>query len=181
MSDNKENKNSNARLPEELLIELRKEIAPYLNQGKKPPAFGDLLLEAWRAYKKSSPEMASHELPKQEVDSDKSPTVKSALQAQGRSWGIHQKIHEDLQYILDKGPNGMATDIAGNIYWFSVAARVANADAPPGAISDSAARAAQNLEDGVERAREIEQEYLRGPSHPREAPGRKRPAKKKTG
>lgn len=44
-------KPANVRLPDELHAALRKETAPYHERGEKAPAFGDLLLHAWRQYK----------------------------------------------------------------------------------------------------------------------------------
>lgn len=50
VTDNKENKifSKTVRLPDDLLSELRKEVAPYFQRGEKPPKFGDLLWDAWR-------------------------------------------------------------------------------------------------------------------------------------
>lgn len=40
---------SNARLPGELLVELRKMCAPFYARGEDPPSFGALLWDAWQA------------------------------------------------------------------------------------------------------------------------------------
>lgn len=57
MTDKRTNKVSGqekgtVRLPDELHVALRREAAAALDRGEKPPAFGDLLLQAWTTYRR---------------------------------------------------------------------------------------------------------------------------------
>ena len=54
------------KLPPELQQALRREIAPYLARGEKPPTRGDLLTLAWNAYRSSGGSEVVQEAPREE-------------------------------------------------------------------------------------------------------------------
>lgn len=111
--------------------------------------------------------------------------IQSQIPASGKSgaepWGKYQRAHEDLDYILDRGPGGMPDDILGNIGWFALAAKVANGDAPPSALSDARRGEAKTLSKRAERSQATVERYIGDRSKPEGTQGREKPPEKQSG
>jgi hypothetical protein len=97
MSQKTPQKQSPLRLPSELLVELRKEQAPYLQRGKEAPSFGSLLLGAWRSFKSIQKQEPSAEISVAHPE--------------------HTRWHSLLDYILEYGTEDDKTGIQKNLEW----------------------------------------------------------------
>ena len=154
-----------------------------------------LIVEAWECYEKlkASPGgvTTADSKPPQTIESSTGSHNKSnklhldsvtiaAGEKQAESWENYGEAHAALDYILSRGPRGMAEDILGNIRWFEFAARVASGDAAPGEVPQLAA-AIDSIESGVERARAIKREHLRSTSDSQSVKDRKGQGKNKIG
>lgn len=240
---------SSIRLPPKLRLSLKREVLRREENGEPKVSFGDLLSEAWDAYKpphhgtptaiselvsnasdavfhnpqgqieaiieaKSFPrdlKLALEERSSKEAktfeelvtsairefiggtkipvpvpssltgtQTDKRVMISPVPQGEvgARTWEKHRHVHEDLQYILDRGPKGMGEDIQGNIRWFVLAARTLNGE-PERSTLPFTESTASDHEDGAREASALEHEHRQGSSHPRAYEKGKRPGKKK--
>lgn len=121
MSDSTANKNSPVRLPEELRKELRREAFQRGEQTGKEPAFGDLLLEAWRAYKSipnsDNPQIATKGSD-QSVDSVQIPKVKSGGEVQMSIPKADEPWVKKLLKVLHSEKQGLPTALENNMLEF---------------------------------------------------------------
>ena len=184
--DEKEQSGGTVRVAGWLLDELD-EIIRQIPRGQRPTK-GQLLERAWLTRV-----ISAGSQPPQTIESSTGATKKSEKvivnsvtivpgekQDRAESWENYGEAHAALDYILSRGPQGMAEDILGNIRWFEFAARVASGDAAPGEVPQLAA-AIDSVEAGIARSRAIERRDLGGHGDIEQIKGRKGSPKKKIG
>ena len=184
--DEKEQSGGTVRVAGWLLDELD-EVIRQIPRGQRPTK-GQLLEQAWLAKA-----ISNGSQPPQTIESSTAATKKSEKvivnsvtigpgekRDRAESWENYGEAHAALDYILQRGPKGMAEDILGNIRWFEFAARVATGDAAPGEVPQLAA-AIDSIESRIERAREVKRRDLGGHGDTERAKSGKGSPKKKIG